>query len=159
MWHEALEPQTTNITPNRSKMYSKSLPTRVYTKASRSRPKQAYANAYATYAVCMGAYMSCGIPPYFSASRRKKRWLSLAQMRSTMGQSLIIFASSPTKSTERCAPALRVPTCLRPNTCATPLRHGFEWCWTDVVVMKRLELTLGTVWDVGYLMTLSHSVQ
>lgn len=39
------------------------------------------------------------------------------------------------------------------------LHHGFEWCGTDVVVMKRLELTLGTVWDVRYLMTLCHCFQ
>ena len=54
-------------------MYSKSLPTRVYTKASRSRPKRAYANAYATYAVCMGAYMSCGIPPLFFCIQEKEK--------------------------------------------------------------------------------------
>ena len=93
---------------------------------TRSRPKRAYANAYATYAVCMGAYMSCGVPPLFFCIQEKQ---TLAQMPSTMGQSLIIFASSPTKSTERCAPALRVPTCLRPNTCATPwIWMMLNWC-------------------------------
>ena len=57
LWHEALEPQTTNITTNHGKMNEfQLLPTHVYTKPRQCRPKRAYANAYATYAICMGAY-------------------------------------------------------------------------------------------------------
>ena len=57
---EALEPQTTNITTNQGKMNEfELLPTSVCTKPTRCRPKQAYANAYATYAIYN---MSCGVP-------------------------------------------------------------------------------------------------
>ena len=60
LWHEALEPQTTNITTNQGKMNEfELLPTSVCTKPTRCRPKQAYANAYATYAIYN---MSCGVP-------------------------------------------------------------------------------------------------
>ena len=49
---EALELQTTSITTNQCEL----LPARLYTKPARCRLKHAYANAHATYAVCIGAY-------------------------------------------------------------------------------------------------------
>ena len=56
LWHEALEPHTTDIIANQGKMNEfKLLPTSVYTKATLYRLKRAYANAYATYSVCMWA--------------------------------------------------------------------------------------------------------
>ena len=61
LWHEALEPQTTNITTNQGKIWQNewilTLATACPQKAYAFwRPKPAYGNAYATYAVCMGAY-------------------------------------------------------------------------------------------------------
>ena len=80
LWNEALETQATSIQLAKAKSMSSNCCQRastVYTKPTRCRLKQAYADANATYAVCMGAYASgiiCLVEfpfIYFSASRKK----------------------------------------------------------------------------------------
>jgi len=60
LWNEALEAEATNIQLTSIKQGKinelEVLPASVYTKPTQCRLKRAYANAYATYALCMGAY-------------------------------------------------------------------------------------------------------
>ena len=116
LWHEALEPQTTNITTNHGKMNEfQLLPTHVYTKPRQCRPKRAYANAYATYAICMGAYawgIICLVEFPVYRFKKEKTLLSLSPVhRCWVCAELVLPKTSESCCNERVLNWQECPTC------------------------------------------------